>query len=72
MKEGEEKKLQCPLCGNIFIKDLKTCPQGCPLSRGCGMVSCPRCHYHFVEESKIVKLFKKILARDRRTNDGNR
>jgi len=70
MKREGESTFQCPLCGNIFEKDLGICPGGCPLGKACSLVCCPRCHYQFVEESKTVNLFKRILKRKRKSGNG--
>ncbi|MBI5967079.1 MAG: hypothetical protein HY882_04370 [Deltaproteobacteria bacterium] len=63
MKGNEKKFLRCPLCGNIFAKDTLGCPKGCLWKKKtCGLICCPRCRYQFVEESKVIRLGKKIFG----------
>jgi uncharacterized C2H2 Zn-finger protein len=49
----------CPLCGIDF--DAPAC-SACPLSRGCAMVRCPRCHFEFVEESSLVNFVRRVFS----------
>jgi hypothetical protein len=38
--------LTCGFCGAAFVEDTgQAACQGCPLSRGCGLVRCPHCGY---------------------------
>jgi uncharacterized C2H2 Zn-finger protein len=70
MNDGEMEKFDCPLCGNVFKKDSQVCLKGCPMGKTCNLISCPRCHYHFMEESKMVNLFKRIWKGRGRGADG--
>ncbi|MEI7892889.1 MAG: hypothetical protein WCI05_07350 [Myxococcales bacterium] len=53
--------LDCGLCGFSFARDeAASCHRGCPMARGCGLVSCPSCGYEFPAESKLVALVTKL------------
>ena len=52
---------ECPLCGTDF--EHADCRGGCPMSKGCAMVRCPRCGYEFVESGKITDMLKRWIRR---------
>ncbi|WP_456474406.1 hypothetical protein [Candidatus Pyrohabitans sp.] len=55
--------MRCPLCGYEFEEASEACA-ACPMhSRDCSMKCCPRCGYHIVGESKILRLIKRIWRR---------
>jgi hypothetical protein len=62
----------CPLCQHRFAEHEMPCNSGCPMSRTCRVLCCPRCHYEFVEESAIVNLVKRVAARLRPRPEGTR
>jgi len=73
MKGNGKKFLRCPLCGNIFAEDSLECPKGCLWKKKtCGLICCPRCHYQFVEESKIIQSAKKIFGQARIKKEADR
>ena len=54
--------LDCGLCGASFTRaEAEMCKKGCPISRGCGMVTCPSCGYEFPPESKIANAFARLF-----------
>ena len=54
----------CGMCGHSFTKEeAAACHKGCPMSKGCGLVTCPSCGYEFPPESKIVNLITNLLRR---------
>jgi Fe2+ transport system protein FeoA len=52
---------ECPLCGTDF--EHAECRHGCPMSRGCAMVRCPRCGYEFVESGKFADMLRRWIRR---------
>jgi hypothetical protein len=59
--------IHCGMCGHAFTHaEGIACSKGCPMARGCGMVTCPSCGYEFPPESKIVTLVTRVLNRARR------
>ncbi len=61
MNDGEGQ-IRCPLCGHMFLKSKTACRPGCPFGKGCALTCCPRCHYRFPEESKIVGVVRKFWS----------
>jgi hypothetical protein len=60
--------IDCGMCGHAFTQDEgKACGAGCPMARGCGMVTCPSCGYEFPPESKLFTLARNLLRRARAT-----
>jgi hypothetical protein len=58
--------IDCGMCGHSFTKEEgEGCHAGCPVSKGCGLVTCPSCGYEFPPESKIVTLITNLLRRKR-------
>ena len=56
----------CGMCGHSFTKEeAAACHKGCPMSEGCGLVTCPSCGYEFPPESKLVNLITSLLRRAR-------
>lgn len=56
--------IDCSMCGHSFTRDEgAACASGCPMSKGCGMVTCPSCGFEFPPESKIVKLVTSLLRK---------
>ncbi len=56
--------IDCGMCGHSFTpEEGKACSGGCPMARGCGMVTCPSCGYEFPPESKLVSLVTSLLRR---------
>ncbi len=54
--------IACSMCGHDFThEEGKACSGGCPMARGCGMVTCPSCGYEFPPESKLVSLLSLIF-----------
>ena len=51
----------CPLCGLDF--EGTACHSSCPMSKGCAMVRCPRCHYEFVQEGALASFIRRIFHR---------
>jgi rubredoxin len=55
--------IDCGMCGHSFTKgEGAACQGGCPMSVGCGMVTCPSCGYEFPPESKVVTAVSKLVA----------
>lgn len=45
---GQEKIVQCPLCGCKFdLKEATKACETCPFSKKCNLIMCPKCHYEF-------------------------
>jgi hypothetical protein len=64
--------IECGLCGASFTREeAESCKKGCPISRGCGMVTCPSCGYEFPPESKVVSALSRLF-RGRREADAAR
>jgi hypothetical protein len=58
--------VECGMCGHPFTREEgAACQSGCPMAKGCGMVTCPSCGYEFPLESKIVNLVSSLLRRSR-------
>jgi len=54
--------IDCGMCGHSFTgEEGAACRRGCPLSKGCGMVTCPSCSYEFPAQSKVVTLLTSLL-----------
>jgi hypothetical protein len=64
--------IECGMCGAQFTRgEAESCKKGCPVSRGCGMVSCPVCSFEFPPESSIVNALTRLF-RGRREADLSR
>ena len=56
--------IECGMCGHEFTREEgAACSKGCPMARGCGMVTCPSCGYEFPPESKIVNFITNLVRR---------
>ncbi|MFI5301523.1 MAG: hypothetical protein ACHREM_25830 [Polyangiales bacterium] len=67
-----DKVIGCGLCGAEFSRrEAEACKKGCPISRGCGMVTCPSCGYEFPPESTIMNTLTRLF-RTRKESDGSR
>jgi hypothetical protein len=63
--------IECGMCGHAFTREEGVaCAHGCPMSRGCGMVTCPSCGYEQPAESKVVTLVRSLFKRDRKLGEG--
>ncbi len=56
-----ERAVRCDFCGFEFDP---SCSQqscsGCPVSRGCARIVCPRCGYQMLPEATLVGFMKSI------------
>ncbi len=69
MNQTQEEFRLCPLCGHRFPKGTRDCRPGCPFRKNCGLICCPHCHYQFLEDSKLVGLWRKRRSgRERKEN----
>jgi hypothetical protein len=60
--------IDCGMCGHSFTKEEgAVCHSGCPVSKGCGLVTCPSCGFEQPPASKIVQLVTNLLRRNRPT-----
>jgi len=56
--------LDCGMCGHSFTKEeAAACHKGCPMSKGCGLVTCPSCGFEFPAESKLVNLVTSLFKK---------
>jgi hypothetical protein len=56
--------IDCGMCGHSFTREEgMACSKGCPMARGCGMVTCPSCGYEFPPESKLVNFVTNLVRR---------
>ena len=56
--------LTCALCGFSFDPSGHGCSPSCPMSKGCGMICCPRCRYSFPQEERgLARLLRRALVR---------
>jgi hypothetical protein len=56
--------IDCGMCGHTFTHaEGEACRSGCPMSGGCGMVTCPACGFEFPGQSKVVTLISNLLRR---------
>ena len=62
--------IDCSMCGHAFTRaEGEACSAGCPMSKGCGMVTCPSCGHEFPHESRIVNLVTSLLRRRPRAQE---
>jgi hypothetical protein len=56
--------VRCDFCGLEFDPSCseQSC-NGCPISRNCTRIVCPRCGYQMLPEAKLVKMFKRLTLR---------
>lgn len=55
---------RCALCGCEFDAREQGCRPSCPLSKGCGMICCPRCGYGFPREERgLAGIVQRALVR---------
>ena len=60
-------KIRCPLCQREIDPADSACRSGCPMSKGCKLVCCPRCRYSFpMPESKVVNFVKGLFSKGSR------
>jgi hypothetical protein len=59
-----EQMVQCDFCGLEFDPACseQSC-QGCPLSRNCSKIICPRCGYQMLPEARLVGWVKALLEK---------
>jgi hypothetical protein len=55
---------ECGLCGLRFHHGGRVCTS-CALGSSCELVRCPRCGFQFPRESRLLRLFGRLLARTR-------
>ena len=62
MPEPQAFMVTCPLCGQRFSRDCKSCAD-CLMGGSCDRLCCPSCGYSFVdgESSAVVGWLKKLL-----------
>jgi rubredoxin len=54
--------IECGMCGHEFTREEgAACQAGCPVSKGCGLVTCPACGYEFPPTSRIVELITSLV-----------
>jgi hypothetical protein len=64
--------IDCGMCGHAFTRhEGEACSGGCPMSKGCGMVTCPSCGHEFPGESKIVTMVTHFFKRAPRAAQGS-
>jgi len=71
MNEEKNNLFRCPLCGNSFPKEDPVC-RGCFLGKSCGLICCPRCHYQFVDESRMLRFLKRIFGEGKGEKEAGR
>ena len=55
MTQGESQ-VTCPLCGTRYSEtEGRVCYSGCPLQRGCQLLSCPACGYEIPAPTRITR-----------------
>ena len=58
--------IECSMCGHDFTREeAAACEHGCPMAKGCGLVTCPSCGYEFPPESKLVNLVTHLFKKKR-------
>lgn len=46
----------CPLCGRRYTEaEGRACHPGCPLQRGCQLLSCPSCGYEMPAPTRLTR-----------------
>jgi hypothetical protein len=56
--------IDCGMCGHAFTREeAASCQKGCPMSAGCGLVTCPSCGYEFPPESKLLVAISRLFKR---------
>jgi rubredoxin len=68
----KERMIDCSMCGHAFTREEgSACSAGCPMARGCGMVTCPSCGFEFPPESKLLTLVTNLIrGKGRRPAEG--
>ena len=59
-----QNMIRCDFCGMEFDP---ACSQqscdGCPVSRSCTRIVCPRCGYQMLPEAKLIKVVRSFLRK---------
>jgi len=56
------RMIECGMCGHEFTREEgSACQAGCPISKGCGLVTCPSCGYEFPPTSRVVELITSLV-----------
>lgn len=60
-----DSAITCPLCGTRYsATEGRTCHSGCPLERGCQLLSCPSCGYEVPASSRLTRWLSRWLGKD--------
>ena len=55
--------MRCGFCGYEFDPDeAEMACLGCPVTRGCHLVRCPRCGYEMPPEAKLITWLRRLKA----------
>ena len=54
----------CPLCGTQYSQsEGRVCHSGCPLQRGCNLLSCPACGYEVPAPTRTTRWLSRWLGK---------
>lgn len=64
-------RMKCDFCGYVFSRvQARIGCRGCPMTRTCGKIKCPRCGYESCTEIPFVKWLRSIGQRSYGRSDG--
>ncbi len=52
----------CPLCQTQFDSSCASCHSGCPLAKGCSVLTCPGCGYSFPKPTGLSAWLERLFA----------
>jgi len=55
---------RCPLCGYTFDEQESEHCTACPMQKTCTVLCCPHCGYSFVEESRLLKRWRRRVGKE--------
>ncbi len=63
MSDGSQI-VTCPLCGTQYNEhEGSACHTSCPVSSGCGLLSCPQCGYEMPPATRLTRWLARWMRR---------
>jgi hypothetical protein len=60
----KETIITCPVCGTRYSEaEGRACHAGCPMERGCQLLSCPYCAHEMPAQTRLTRWLSRWLGK---------